>query len=53
MNNLTLSKKNNKKKHFKLKEHKDNTLRSLREVEAFLNCVTKAKKYALLLKLFK
>ena len=43
--------KENKK--FDFKKHKDNTLCSLKEVEKFLTCATKAKNYAFLLKLFK
>ncbi len=44
---------NKKKTKFDLKKHKDNTLRSLNEVEKFLNCVTKVKNYTCLFRLFK
>lgn len=47
------SRGNQKKKKFDFKKHKDNTLRSLNEVEKFLNCATKAKNYASLLRFFK
>lgn len=43
----------NKKNKFDFKKHKDNTLRSLNEVENFLNCTTKVKNYACLFKLFR
>lgn len=53
MNNLTEYRGDDKKKKFDFKKHKDNTLRSLNEVERFLNCATKAKNYACLFRLFK
>ena len=54
MNTLYEYRGDNKKKNkFDLKKHKDNTLYSLKEVEKFLNCATKAKNYSLLFKLFK